>query len=153
MKPFRLLTIACLSLCCACTRAPVTAPVTPAPGNQSVATTNPEPESDGEDHSEQPLRHAVFFSFKESSSEADVQSVVDAFRALPAKIEAITDFQSGVNNSPEGLDDGFTHCFLVTFDDEAGREVYLPHPSHKEFGGIVRPNVEKVLVFDFVSKD
>ncbi|MDM4016191.1 Dabb family protein [Roseiconus lacunae] len=95
------------------------------------------------------LRHAVFFSFKDSSSEADVQKVVDAFAALPSKIDSIVDFQYGVNNSPEGLDDGFTHCFLLSFKDEAGRAKYLPHPAHKEFGNVLRPHMEKVFVIDY----
>jgi len=95
------------------------------------------------------LRHAVFFSFKESSSEEDVRNVVDAFRALPSKIDTITDFQWGTNNSPEGLDDGFTHCFLLTFEDEDGRAVYLPHDEHKAFGRVLRPHLEKVFVIDY----
>lgn len=95
------------------------------------------------------LRHTVFFSFKEESSAEDVQSVVDAFRGLPAKIEQIIDFEWGVNNSPEGLDDGFTHCFILTFADEAGRAAYLPHPAHKEFGDVLRPHMKDVFVIDY----
>ena len=72
------------------------------------------------------LRHAVFFSFRDTTTEKEVQEVVDAFRALPSKIDAIIDFAWGINNSPESLDDGFTHCFLLTFKDEAGRAEYLP---------------------------
>jgi hypothetical protein len=97
----------------------------------------------------QVLRHAVFFSFKESSSEEEISQVVDAFRALPSKIDVITDFQWGTNNSPEGRDDGFTHCFLLTFKDEAGREVYLPHDEHKAFGDVLRPHMDKVFVIDY----
>lgn len=95
------------------------------------------------------LRHAVFFSFKESSSEKDIEGVVEAFAALPSKIDSIIDFQHGVNNSPEGLDDGFTHCFLLTFADDAGRAEYLPHPAHKEFGDVLRPHMKSVFVLDF----
>ncbi|WP_372894612.1 Dabb family protein [Stieleria sp.] len=95
------------------------------------------------------LRHAVFFSFKESSSEEDIQGVVDAFAELPSKIDSIIDFQYGVNNSPEGLDDGFTHCFLLTFADEAGRQAYLPHPAHKAFGDVLRPHMKDVFVLDY----
>ncbi len=95
------------------------------------------------------LRHAVFFSFKEEASEADIQGVVDAFRELPSKIEQIIDFEWGVNNSPEGLNDGFTHCFLLTFEDEAGRAAYLPHPAHKAFGDVLRPHNDKVFVIDY----
>ena len=97
------------------------------------------------------LRHAVFFKFKDESSKEDVQGVVDAFRELPSKIPEIIDFQWGVNNSPEDFDDGFTHCFLLTFADAAGRQVYLPHDAHKAFGDVLRPHKDGVFVIDYVG--
>jgi hypothetical protein len=98
------------------------------------------------------LRHAVFFKFKDDTSEADVAKVVAAFDALPKKIDSIQDYQAGKNFSPLGFDDGFTHCFLVTFKDEAGRAKYLPHPDHKAFGDLLRPHLDKVFVVDFWGK-
>ena len=95
------------------------------------------------------LRHAVFFKFKDTSSAQDVDQVVSAFRALPEKISAIKDFEWGTNNSPEGLNDEFTHCFLLTFADEQGRREYLPHPAHKAFGNSLRPHLDKVFVIDY----
>lgn len=95
------------------------------------------------------LRHVVMFKFKDSSSEADVQKVIDEFRALPAKIPAIAGFEYGTDNSPEGKADGFTHCFLLTFKSEKDRDVYLPHEAHKAFGAALRPHLEKVLVVDY----
>jgi hypothetical protein len=95
------------------------------------------------------LRHAVFFSFKDESTEDDIQGVVEAFRELPSKVEEITDFAWGTNNSPEGLNDGFTHCFLLTFKDEAGRAAYLPHDAHKAFGNVLRPHMKSVFVVDY----
>ncbi len=95
------------------------------------------------------LRHAVFFSFKQESTKDDVQRIVDAFRELPSKIEEIIDFEWGTNNSPEGFDDGFTHCFILTFKDEAGRAAYLPHPAHKAFGDVLRGHNDKVFVIDY----
>lgn len=95
------------------------------------------------------LRHMVMFSFKESSSEADVQGVVDAFAKLPSQISTIKGFEHGLNNSPEGLNEGLTHCFLLTFADEAGRAEYLPHPAHKAFGKTLKPHLEKVVVVDY----
>ena len=106
-------------------------------------------EAGTEDTANKVLRHAVFFSFKDDSSEADVQSVVDAFRDLPNKIDSIIDFQYGINNSPEPLDDGFTHAFVLTFADEAGRAAYLPHPDHAAFGGVLRPHMKDVFVIDY----
>ena len=96
-----------------------------------------------------PLRHVVMFQFKESSSAKDIEKVVAAFNELPSKIDTIKDYEYGVNNSPEGLDDGFTHIFLVTFADDAGRAKYLPHPDHLAFVEILKPHLEKVMVLDF----
>lgn len=95
------------------------------------------------------LRHVVMFQFKESSSEKDVQTVVDAFRKLPSKIPEIAGFEFGTNNSPEGLNNDFTHCFLVTFNSEKDREVYLPHEAHKAFVEVLKPHMEKVMVIDY----
>ncbi|WP_394332153.1 Dabb family protein [Anditalea andensis] len=98
------------------------------------------------------LRHVVLFKFKDSSSEADIKEIVDAFRALPDQIDGITGFEWGTNVSPEGLGDGFTHCFFVTFRDERSRDEYLPHPDHKTFGEILGPHLDKVLVVDYWAR-
>lgn len=95
------------------------------------------------------LRHVVLFKFKDEASEAEVQKVVDAFAALPSKIPQVADLEFGTNNSPEGLNDGFTHAFLVSFRSEEDREAYLPHPAHKEFVEILKPHLDKVLVVDY----
>ena len=95
------------------------------------------------------LRHVVLFKFKESSTAAQVKSVEDAFRALPTKIKEIKGFEWGTNNSPENLNQEFTHCFFVTFNSEKEREVYLPHPAHKDFVEVLKPHLDKVLVIDY----
>jgi hypothetical protein len=102
--------------------------------------------------SDKVLRHAVFFKFKDGTSDADVGKIVEAFDALPKKIDSIKDYQRGKNVSPSGFDDGFTHCFLLTFADEAGRKKYLPHPDHKAFGDMLRPHLDKVFVIDYWGK-
>jgi len=101
---------------------------------------------------EAPYRHVVLFKFKEDATSEQIKAVEESFKALPGKIDTIVDFEWGTNVSPEGKDDGFTHCFFVTFRDKAGLEVYLPHPDHKAFGAGLRPILDKVLVFDYVAK-
>ena len=101
----------------------------------------------------QVLRHVVLFKFKDGTSAEDVQTIESAFCALPGRIDTIYDFEWGTDVSAEDLTDGFTHCFVVTFKDEAGRAVYLPHPAHEEFRGVLRPHLEKVLVVDYWTKE
>jgi len=95
------------------------------------------------------LRHVVLFSFKEGTPEASITEIVRAFEALPAKIPQIRHFEWGLNNSPEGLNKGFTHCFTLTFASEEDRAIYLPHPDHKAFGEVLGPHLLDVLVVDY----
>ncbi|WP_337042946.1 Dabb family protein [Emticicia sp. 17c] len=95
------------------------------------------------------LRHAVLFKFKDSSTPEDIKKVEDAFRALPGQIKEISGFEWGTNNSPENLNQGYTHMFFLTFKSEKDREVYLPHPAHKAFGKVLGPHLDKVLVLDY----
>lgn len=99
------------------------------------------------------LRHVVLFSFKSISSPDQVRTVEDAFRKLPALIPEVKGFEWGTNNSPEGLSQGFTHCFLVSFSSEKDREIYLPHPAHQAFVEVLKPHLDKVLVVDYWAKD
>jgi len=107
------------------------------------------PSATAKDEDAKLLRHVVIFKFKDSASEADVKKVVDAFRELPSKVPAVAEFEFGTNNSPEGLNDGFTHCFLITFKTEKDREAYLPHPAHAAFVEVLKPHLDKAFVIDY----
>jgi hypothetical protein len=98
------------------------------------------------------LRHVVLFKFKADATKEQIQEIVAGFQALPKKIDGITAFEWGTDNSPEGLADGFTHCFVVTFKDAKSRDAYLPHPAHKGFVEVLLPRLEKVLVVDYFAQ-
>lgn len=95
------------------------------------------------------LRHVVLFKFKEGTTDADIHKVEEAFRALPDIIKDVKGFEWGTNNSPEKINDGYTHCFLVSFSSEKARDAYLPHPAHKAFVALLKPYLEKALVVDY----
>ena len=105
--------------------------------------------AEAQEKSTRKLRHVVCFKFKAEASKKQIATVVKAFAALEKKIPAIKDFEMGTNNSPEGLDKGFTHCFVVTFADEKGRKEYLPHPEHKKFVELLKPILDDVFVIDY----
>ena len=84
------------------------------------------------------VRHIVVFKYTEDATEAQIKEITDAFRALKDKIPGIIGFEHGVNNSPEGLNLDFTHVYLLTFENEEARDVYLPHPEHAAFGELLR---------------
>lgn len=99
-----------------------------------------------------PYRHVVLFKFKDSATKEQIKAVETAFAALPSKINTIQSLEWGTNVSPEKHDEGFTHCYFLTFKDKAGVEVYLPHPEHKAFGALLHPILDKVIVIDYVAQ-
>lgn len=101
----------------------------------------------------QVLRHVVLFKFKDDATPAEIRKVESTFAALPSKVDAIYDFEWGTDVSVENRQQGFTHCFVVSFLSEADRAKYLPHPAHKEFGQILGPHLDKVLVIDYWTQN
>ena len=99
-------------------------------------------------------RHVVLFKFKETVSAGTVAGIEGAFRDFCASLPFVKDLEWGLNSSPEGLNEGFTHCFIVTFDGPGGRDAYLPHPAHQAFcRRWLDPNLEKACVVDFAAQD
>lgn len=99
------------------------------------------------------LRHVVIFKFKETSSKAAVDSVVNSFMGLARKIPVIKSMEWGLNDSPENFHQGFTHCFVLTFSNKKDRdEVYQKHPAHMEFQKVLGPHMEKVFVVDYKAE-
>lgn len=95
------------------------------------------------------LFHVVSFKFKETAKKEEIKAVEDAFAALKEKIPGIVALTWGTNVSPEKHDKGFTHCFVLCFDDDKARDVYLTHPDHQSFGKLVGPFLADVFVIDF----
>jgi hypothetical protein len=48
----------------------------------------------------------------------------------------------------EGLNDGLSHMFIMTFESEAARDAYLPHPEHEAFKATWVPSLARVVVLD-----
>jgi hypothetical protein len=71
---------------------------------------------------------------------------------LKKKIPQVASIEWGTNMSPEKLNHGFTHAFLVTFHDEKDRDAYLVHPQHLKFKEKALPLVAEVFVIDFWGK-
>lgn len=98
------------------------------------------------------LRHVVLFKFKDDAPAEAVRRIEREFALLKDRIPGIRAFEWGTNVSPEKLDQGFTHCFVVTFADADARDAYLPHPAHKDFVALLRPHLEKGLVVDYFAR-
>lgn len=82
---------------------------------------------------EEQVRHVVVLKFKRDTSEEQLTAIFDRFRDLKNQIPGIVAFEHGANNSTEGMDQGFTHVVMLTFENAQARDTYLPHPNHLTF--------------------
>lgn len=105
--------------------------------------------------SEEHVLHIVVFKYKDGATEDQIMQVTEAFRGLQDKIPGIVSYEDGINNSPEGLNKGFTHVYVVTFEDAEARDEYLPHPKHKKFVELMEglDILDDVFVVDYSIKD
>lgn len=99
------------------------------------------------------LYHVVSIKFKADAKPEQIKAVEEAFRALKEKIPGITSLHWGTNVSPEKLNKGFTHCFVLTFASDKDRDAYLTHPEHRAFGRVLGPVLDEVFVIDFWGKE
>jgi len=101
------------------------------------------------------VRHLVIFKYKDGASAEQIQAITDSFRQLQQRIPGILTFEYGINNSPEGLNRGLTHVYMLTFADAAARDAYLPHPEHGKFGEMVMQTgiLDEVFVIDYEPRD
>jgi hypothetical protein len=64
------------------------------------------------------VKHCALVKLKKDTPPAVVQDLFDSLAALKGKIPGIVDYSGGPYQSPEGLNKGFTHGFVMTFADE-----------------------------------
>jgi hypothetical protein len=95
------------------------------------------------------LRHVVLFTFKATSTKEEVANVTRTFNDLYGKVPEVRHMEWGLNMSPEHLDQGFTHCFVLTFSSEKDLASYQLNPAHKAFQEVLKPHMDKVFVVDY----
>ena len=95
------------------------------------------------------VKHIALIKFKPGTSGDQIDKVFADLMDLSETIPGIEDYVSGPNNSPEGENQGYTHGFVMTFENAAARDAYIPHPDHERFKTAAMPHIDSVIVFDF----
>ena len=94
-------------------------------------------------------RHFGVFQFKSSTTPTEIDECFTALESMVGEIPGLLSMEHGPYQSDEGLNEDFTHGFIMTFDSPESRDAYLPHPLHEKVKGLVVPRLERVVVFDF----
>ncbi|KAL5362636.1 hypothetical protein BJX96DRAFT_154282 [Aspergillus floccosus] len=103
------------------------------------------------------VTHIVLFQFKADATPEVVKDVCSRMLALkdecihPTSQKPYIKFSSGgADNSPEGIQNGITHAFVVEFASAADRDYYVKEdPTHQEFVRSLGGVIEKAQVIDF----
>lgn len=100
------------------------------------------------------VKHTVLLKLKPETPPAKISEIFQALDGLREKIPGLLDFSGGPYSSPEGLNKGFTHGFVMTFADEKSRDAYLPHPDHEVVKAMIVPwlvgGLDGVVAFDWL---
>ncbi|MGC6566138.1 MAG: Dabb family protein [Akkermansiaceae bacterium] len=95
------------------------------------------------------MKHYGCFQFHEGTTEEKIAECFSSMESMVGRIPGLLDFNYGPYDSAEGLNDDYTHGFIMTFESPEARDEYLPRPVHEEVKDVVVPNLARVVVFDF----
>ena len=95
------------------------------------------------------VKHIALFKFKEGTTEEQINRIFDDILDVTENVAGVEDYVSGTNNSPEGLNKGFSHGFVMTFADAPSRDAYLSNSDHEKVKSLLLANIEDGLAFDF----
>jgi len=103
------------------------------------------------------IRHIVLIRFLPSVSEAQIADLFRELHQIRGKVPGLLDITAGKSESPEEMERGYMHGFVVDFSDWTALQAYQDHPEHQVLGAkLVAASVggkEGILCFDLpVSK-
>jgi len=76
------------------------------------------------------IKHCVLFRFRKDVQEKAIADIMTRFEQLVGTIPGVLKVFAGTNVSPEGLDHGFRHGFVMDIESDLLRDAYLIHPEH-----------------------
>lgn len=82
------------------------------------------------------IDHIVLVKFGETTTQEQLQEVVDRFKVLKEHLTGIVDIQAGINFSEKNK--GYQVVLSVRFEDRAALEAYGPNPEHQAVAAYIR---------------
>ena len=103
------------------------------------------------------IRHIVLIRFNPELSDAEITAIFDELSDFKEKLPGVLSITSGKSDSPEKIERGYMHGFVVDFVSWDALQAYQDHPDHKSLGAKLVANaisgIEGILVFDLEVKD
>ncbi|MBD0864994.1 MAG: Dabb family protein [Rhodobacteraceae bacterium] len=83
------------------------------------------------------IRHIVLTRFKPDVTEAKIAQIYAGLAAVTDRLEGARGFTGGRSESPEQIERGYMHGFVVDFDDWDVLQRYADDPEHQALGAQV----------------
>lgn len=98
------------------------------------------------------IRHIVLTKFKPAVSEATIKGIYDGLAAVTDKLPGAANFTGGRSHSPEQIERGYMHGFVIDFDSWEALQTYADNEEHKALGGQLVAHavggIDGILVLD-----
>ncbi len=103
------------------------------------------------------VKRLVLLKLKPSTPREEIAAFFEKLDELAEAFPGVLDVCSGPYCSPEGLHQGFTHGFVMTFSDVGTRDDCLNAPRHAALLQLIRPHLSDgdhgLIAFDFEDCD
>jgi Stress responsive A/B Barrel Domain len=98
------------------------------------------------------IRHIVLVRFRSDVNEAQIAAIFADLAAIKAVLPGVLAVTAGRSDSPEAMERGYMHGFVVDFADWGTLAAYQAHADHKRVGAALVAGavggIEGILVFD-----
>jgi len=98
------------------------------------------------------IRHIVLTKFKPGTPEDTIKGIYDGLSALAERLPGAQNFTGGRSESPERIERGYMHGFVIDFDSWDALQNYADNDQHKALGGQLVANavggIDGILVLD-----
>lgn len=105
-----------------------------------------------ETNTPQMVRHIVLIRFRADVTEAEIAALFAELHQIKGRVPGLLAITSGRSESPEQMERGYMHGFVVDFTGWAGLQAYQDHPDHQVLGAKLTAHAEGgkegILCFD-----
>jgi hypothetical protein len=98
------------------------------------------------------IRHIVLTKFNPDTAEDKIAGIYAGLSALADTLPGAQNFVGGRSESPEQIERGYMHGFVIDFDSWDALQNYADNPEHQALGGQLVANavggIDGILVLD-----
>ncbi len=94
-------------------------------------------------------RHVYNFKFKEDTSEAAIQEIIDAFEAEYNSNKGMTHFSIGQNISESKRPKRFNWIMTMDFETYESFREYEDSPKHQDIKNLLHPVLDDIMGTDY----